>query len=79
MKNWEYDPVPRYFFYLGDIRYGEVIFDRFGADVCNNFTHDGEVWRAIVERGCIGRFSTLLEAQQAVQSHVMNRGLTVVR
>lgn len=79
LSDWDYDPVPRYFFFLGDIQMGEVVFDGFRRDVCNGFNPHGEVWRALTEDdGMIGRYSNLNEAQAAVRNKVLNRGLKLV-
>lgn len=74
MRSWEYEPVPRYFFYLGNSRVGEVIFDGFKRDACNDYNPDGEVWRAIVDGYLVGRFPSLSEAQKAAQAKILNRG-----
>jgi hypothetical protein len=75
---WEYDPVPRYRFYLGDTLIGEVELDHLGSHACNNFNKDGEVWRAVIGDDFFGRFPSLKEAQDAVRERAMNRGLKLV-
>lgn len=77
--NWEFDPLPRYYLFVGDSCAGEVIFDGFRSAPCNDFSREGEVWRAIADGELVGRYSGLKEAQDAVRNKVVNRGLAIVR
>ena len=78
MNDWEYDPIPRYRLFLGDMCVAEVEFDHFGSAACNNFDPEGEVWRAEIGEEFSGRFASLKEAQDAVRGRVLNRGLKLV-
>jgi hypothetical protein len=75
---WAYDPIPRYFLFVGETCVADIVFEGFKPALCNDWKRDGEVWFATYHEEYFGRYSSLNDAQEAIQKKVTDRGLKLV-
>jgi hypothetical protein len=80
MGDWEYNPIPRYFLCERGNVLAEVIRDKQGPTLHNDWDEDGEEWRAIhAGDGLIGRYASCDEAMRAAEDNRKHRsGLKLV-